>query len=74
MLGEPAISPLRVDGAATWPPSPLLVEGPDLSPWRPLRVDRAMGEAPALWFRNGDMVVEGSNGPPPRTDPLPLVN
>jgi hypothetical protein len=45
------------------PPPPLQVEGPDLWPWRPLRVDRAMGEAPALWFRNADMVVEGSNGP-----------
>lgn len=25
-------------------------------PWSPLRVDRAMGEMPALWFRNADMV------------------
>jgi hypothetical protein len=61
MLGEPAISPPRVDGAATWPPPLLLVERSDLSPWRPLRVDRAMGETPALWFRNGDLVVAGSN-------------
>jgi hypothetical protein len=37
------------------------IETSDLWPWRPLRVDRAMGEAPALWFRNGDMVVEGAN-------------
>jgi hypothetical protein len=60
MLGESAISLPRVDGAATWPSPLLLVERSDLWPWRPLRVDRAMGDAP-LWFRNADMVVEGSN-------------
>jgi hypothetical protein len=45
----------------TWPPPPVRVERSDLLPWSPLRVDRAMGVAPALWIRNGDMVVEGSN-------------
>jgi hypothetical protein len=32
--------------------------------------DKRMGEAPALWFRNADMVVEGSNEPFPAACPL----
>jgi hypothetical protein len=33
--------------------------------------DTRMDEAPALWFWNGDMVVEGANEPAERCPPAP---
>jgi hypothetical protein len=46
---------------------------PDLWPWRqPLMHQPEVIGSPALWFRNADMVVEGSNEAPRRVErPLP---
>jgi hypothetical protein len=57
-----------MDGGGCYPAAPGLAfsrieHGEDFSLFRMILspADKRMGEMPALWFRNGDMVVEGSN-------------
>jgi hypothetical protein len=65
------LHPVLVAGPATCL-GPLKIEGPDITINSPLRFattdglagDVAAGEMPALWFRNSDMVIEGSNALP----------